>query len=52
MQPEGPVREREEAAGARGGPAPLHHALQPGRLHGHDECQQDGDEEEGMRRGE
>ena len=41
------MREREEAAGARRGQAPLHHALQPRRLHGHDEPQQGRDQEEG-----
>ncbi len=44
----GSVWEREEAAGARGGPAAIHHALQPRRLHGYDEPQQDGDQEEGI----
>ena len=41
------MREREEAVGALGGQAPLHHALQHRRLHDHDEPQQDRDQEEG-----
>ena len=41
------MREREEEAGARGGPTAVHPPLQHRRLHDHGQHQQAGDQEKG-----
>ena len=43
------MREREEEAGARGGPAAVHPALQHRCLHDHGQHQQAGDQEKGTK---